>query len=160
MSHIPCRGPCVSAQPGAALIGAGLGADCALITDGRFSGASHGIMIGHLSPEAASGGPLALITDGDGVRIDVTAQTIDIVVRTGVGGAWEPISASELARRHAAWSPSAVDNGAGLPLTKTRGVLAKYARNVGSAHYGALTDGTVGEADGMWVPPPLERLAL
>jgi dihydroxy-acid dehydratase len=65
-------------SPGAALIGAGLGADVALITDGRFSGASHGIMIGHLSPEAATGGPLALVEDGDIIAIDVLSQTIDL----------------------------------------------------------------------------------
>merc|ERR1719284_719072 len=67
-------------SPGAALIGAGLGKDVALITDGRFSGASHGIMIGHLSPEAATGGPLALVEDGDVISIDVTQQTIDLQV--------------------------------------------------------------------------------
>ena len=82
-------------------------------------------MIGHLSPEAESGGPLALITDGDGVRIDVTAQTIDLMVR-GVGDQWEVIRPAELALRHKAWTGPAC----GLPLTKTRGVLAKFARAV------------------------------
>merc|ERR1739841_371001 len=67
-------------SPGAALVGAGLGKDVALVTDGRFSGASHGIMIGHVSPEAATGGPLALVEDGDVIAIDVLSQTIDIRV--------------------------------------------------------------------------------
>lgn len=112
-------------SPGAALIGAGLGKDVALITDGRFSGASHGIMIGHLCPEAATGGPLALVEDGDIISIDVIAQTIDLEV-----------SLEELTKRSENWKPPP------LPLTQTRGVLAKYARNVSSAHYGALTDGS------------------
>ena len=94
-------------SPGAALIGAGLGKDVALITDGRFSGASHGIMIGHLSPEAATGGPLALVQDGDVISIDVLSQTINLNV-----------SAEEIKARSAAWKPPP------LPLTRTRGVLA------------------------------------
>ena len=115
-------------SPGAALIGAGLGKDVALITDGRFSGASHGIMIGHLSPEAATGGPLALVEDGDVIAIDVLSQTIDVRV-----------APEELKRRSESWTPPS------LPLTQTRGVLKKYARNVSSAHYGALTDGSHSE---------------
>jgi len=123
-------------SPGAALIGAGLGKDVALITDGRFSGASHGIMIGHLSPEAATGGPLALVEDGDMISIDVTARKINLEV---------PIE--ELTKRSANWKPPA------LPLTQTRGVLAKYARNVSSAHYGALTDGSHLESyENRWTP--------
>eukprot|EP00536_Pseudo-nitzschia_multiseries_P013718 jgi/Psemu1/212498/e_gw1.603.22.1 len=112
-------------SPSAALIGAGLGRDVALVTDGRFSGATHGIMIGHCSPEAAVGGPLALVRDGDIVVIDVEARTVDLRV-----------SADEMARRSENWIPPR------LPLTKTRGVLAKYARTVSSAHFGALTDGS------------------
>lgn len=122
-------------SPGAALIGAGLGADVALITDGRFSGASHGIMIGHLSPEAATGGPLALVEDGDVIAIDVLSQTIDIRVTPEV-----------MKARSAAWAPPS------LPLTKTRGVLKKYSLQVSSAHYGALTDGSHCETyDKPWV---------
>lgn len=112
-------------SPSAALIGAGLGRDVALITDGRFSGATHGIMIGHCSPEAAVGGPLALVEDGDIVVIDVENRTIDV-----------RIDNDEMALRAENWNPPA------LPLTKTRGVLAKYARTVSSAHFGALTDGS------------------
>ena len=123
-------------SPGAALIGAGLGKDVALITDGRFSGASHGIMSGHLSPEAATGGPLALVQDGDVISIDVLSQTINLNV-----------SAEDIKARSAAWKPPT------LPLTRTRGVLAKYARNVSSAHYGALTDGSHRETyDKQWTP--------
>jgi len=110
-------------SPGAALIGAGLGKDVALVTDGRFSGASHGIMVGHVCPEAAVGGPLALVEDGDVVVIDVAKRSIDLSV-----------SEEEMARR--IWNPPL------LPLTRTRGVLAKYAKIVSSAHFGALTDGS------------------
>lgn len=101
----------------------------ALITDGRFSGASHGIMIGHLSPEAATGGPLALVQDGDIISIDVNARKIDVQV-----------CHEELVKRSENWKPPS------LPLTKHRGVLAKYAQNVSSAHYGALTDGSHSDA--------------
>lgn len=111
-------------SPGAALIGAGLGRHVALITDGRFSGASHGIMVGHVSPEAAVGGPIALVQDGDEISINA-AGTLDLRV-----------SKAEFDRRANAWKPPR------LPLTKTRGVLAKYARMVSSAHFGALMDGS------------------
>jgi dihydroxy-acid dehydratase len=97
------------------------------VTDGRFSGASHGIMVGHTSPEAATGGPLALLQDGDIVQIDVDRQALDMLV-----------SPEEMAMRKAAWKPRE-------PLTKTRGILAKYGRQVSSAHYGALTDGSHAE---------------
>jgi dihydroxy-acid dehydratase len=133
-------------SPGAALIGAGLGKYVALITDGRFSGASHGIMVGHLSPEAATGGPLALVKDGDIISIDVNKNSIDMKV-----------SPEEIAARAAAWiSPE-------LPLTRTssksRGILAKYARNVSSAHYGALTDGSHAETYlQQWSPTGGKRL--
>ena len=66
-------------SPGAALVGAGLGKDVALVTDGRFSGASHGIMIGHVTPEAYSGGPIALVMNGDTVTIDSKTRTLNVV---------------------------------------------------------------------------------
>lgn len=111
-------------SPSAAIVGAGLGKDVALVTDGRFSGATHGIMVGHVSPEAASGpsSPLALIADGDVVTIDVTHRRLDVA-----------IADDELARRREGLVPPL------LPLTKTRGCLRKYANQVSSAHYGALT---------------------
>ena len=79
-------------SPGSALVGAGLGKDVALVTDGRFSGASHGIMIGHVSPEAATGGPIALVQDGDIITIDAPNKKLDLGV--------DP---TELAARRAAW---------------------------------------------------------
>lgn len=109
-------------SPTGAIIGRGLGDKVALITDGRFSGGSHGFVVGHVSPEAAVGGPIALIEDGDPITIDAEARTIDL----GIGE-------SELAARAEAWSPPA-------PAT-TRGLLAKYAKLVGSASSGAVTDG-------------------
>ena len=112
-------------SPSAALVGAGLGLDVALITDGRFSGASHGIMVGHVSPEAAVGGPLALVQDGDIIDIDLIAGTINVRLTT-----------DEMSRRRQLWNPPS------LPLTKRKGVLAKYSAIVSSAHFGALTDGT------------------
>lgn len=99
----------------AALVGQGLGNDVALITDGRFSGATHGFMVGHIAPEAARGGPIAKLRDGDIVRIDVAARRIDVD--------------ANLARRNAAFMAPRV----------TTGVLAKYARAVGSASRGAVT---------------------
>ena len=108
-------------SPGSALLGAGLGKDVALITDGRFSGASHGIMVGHVTPEAADGGPLAAVRDGDSVRIDLVEGTLRCAELEADG---------ELERRMAEWTP---------PPPPKRGVLAKYARNVRSAHYGATT---------------------
>jgi dihydroxy-acid dehydratase len=101
----------------AALVGRGLGDSVALITDGRFSGATHGFMVGHVAPEAARGGPIGLLREGDAVFIDAATREL----RTD----------ADLASRRAAWRPTA-------PKV-TRGVLAKYARLVGSAAEGAVT---------------------
>ncbi|MCE8033662.1 dihydroxy-acid dehydratase [Billgrantia tianxiuensis] len=107
--------------PTSAIMGRGLGNSVALITDGRFSGGSHGFVVGHVSPEAFDGGPLALVEDGDAITIDAEADTIELHVDEG-----------ELARRRAAWRQ---------PEPRyTRGVLAKYARTVSSASTGAVTD--------------------
>ncbi len=103
-----------------AIKGAGLGSDVALLTDGRFSGATHGFSIGHVAPEATSGGPIALVAEGDRIRIDVPARRMDLLV-----------DEAELARRRTEWRPPAP--------RYTRGVLAKYARTVGSASTGATT---------------------
>ncbi len=103
-----------------AIKGAGLGASVALLTDGRFSGATHGFSIGHVAPEATEGGPIALVVDGDRIRIDVPERRIDLLVAPAV-----------LEERRRGWSP--------LPPRYTRGVLAKYARTVGSAATGATT---------------------
>jgi dihydroxy-acid dehydratase len=106
----------------AALVGEGLGGDVALITDGRFSGGTHGLMIGHVAPEAALGGPIALIEEGDEVVIDVDTRRLDVVV-----------DETELARRRAAWT---------APEPRyTGGVMAKYAALVSSASEGAVTTG-------------------
>lgn len=102
----------------AALVGRGLGDDVALITDGRFSGATHGFMVGHISPEAAHGGPIALLKEGDRIVIDADTRTINTV--------------ADLESRRADWK-------ARKPVV-TRGALAKYARLVGSASKGAVTD--------------------
>ncbi|MDO6441485.1 dihydroxy-acid dehydratase [Marinobacter sp. 2_MG-2023] len=107
--------------PTSAIMGKGLGNDVALITDGRFSGGSHGFVVGHITPEAASGGPIALVEDGDTITIDAVANSIEL-----------GISAQEFERRRAAWV---------APQPRyTRGVLAKYARTVSSASTGAVTD--------------------
>jgi dihydroxy-acid dehydratase len=106
----------------AALVGEGLGGDVALLTDGRFSGGTHGLMIGHVAPEAALGGPIALVAEGDEVVIDVEARRLDLLV-----------DEEELARRRAAWSAPAP--------RYTGGVLAKYAALVSSASEGAVTTG-------------------
>ena len=102
----------------AAILGEGLGASVALITDGRFSGATNGLMIGHITPEAYSGGPLAALRDGDIIRIDVDARTLDV---EGV----------DLAQRLAEWVPP--------PARYPTGALAKYAKHVGPASLGART---------------------
>ncbi|HEX8553536.1 MAG TPA: dihydroxy-acid dehydratase, partial [Sphingomonas sp.] len=104
----------------AALYGLGLGEKVALITDGRFSGATRGFCIGHVGPEAAEGGPIALVEDGDTIRIDADAGTIDLLVADDV-----------LAARRAAWSPRGHDY--------QSGALWRYARNVGPAYAGAVT---------------------
>ncbi len=107
--------------PTSAIIGRGLGADVALITDGRFSGGSHGFVIGHVTPEAFVGGPLALVKNGDVIAIDAKKRSIEA-----------RISNAEMARRKKAWKQP-------RPKHKT-GVLAKYAKLVGSASEGAVTD--------------------
>ena len=104
----------------ALLYGQGMGEKVALVTDGRFSGATRGMMIGYVGPEAAAGGPIALARDGDSVRIDCVARSIDLM-----------ISAEELAARRAAYVPS--------PTEQLAGALEKYARLVGPAHEGAVT---------------------
>jgi dihydroxy-acid dehydratase len=104
----------------AALGGAGLGEHVALVTDGRFSGATHGLMAGHVAPEAAAGGPIAAVRDGDIIRIDVPARRIDLEVEPAV-----------LDERLRAWAPP--------PPRYATGVMAKYARLVSSAAHGAVT---------------------
>lgn len=108
-------------SPTSAIMGRGLGQAVALITDGRFSGGSHGFVVGHLSPEAAVGGPIAWVKNGDRIDIDAETRRIDLA-----------ISAAEWKQRQAKWK-------APKPR-ETRGVLAKYARQVGSASFGAVTD--------------------
>jgi len=99
----------------AAIVGRGLGRDVALLTDGRFSGATHGLMVGHVAPEAAAGGPIASVRDGDWITIDVDRRRLDV--------------RADLTLR----SPSTP------PFRALRGVLAKYARLVSSASEGAIT---------------------
>jgi dihydroxy-acid dehydratase len=106
----------------AAIVGEGLGDSVALLTDGRFSGGTHGLMIGHVAPEAALGGPIGLVAEGDEIVIDVDARRLDLDVP-------EP----ELARRRGAWRAPAP--------RYTGGVLAKYAALVSSASEGAVTTG-------------------
>ncbi len=108
-------------SPTAALMGKGLGADVALITDGRFSGGSHGFVVGHITPEASEGGPLAIIENGDVIEIDAEALQINVI-----------LTAAEIEARLAAWQPP--------PPRYTRGLLAKYAKTVASASEGAVTD--------------------
>ena len=102
-----------------AIKGAGLGKSTLLLTDGRFSGGSTGLCVGHVAPEAVDGGPIAFIKDGDLVRIDIKARTLDLLV--------DP---AELEARKVGWTP--------LPHKFTRGVLAKYSKTVGSASKGAV----------------------
>jgi dihydroxy-acid dehydratase len=109
-------------SPTGAIIGKGLGAEVALITDGRFSGGSHGFVVGHVSPEAQVGGPLALVKNGDEITIDAERREITLHV-----------TAAELKRRRKQWKPP-------RPYA-TRGALAKYAKQVCSASFGAVTDG-------------------
>ena len=107
--------------PTSAIIGAGLGGKVGLITDGRFSGGSHGLVVGHVAPEAALGGPLGLIEEGDSITIDADTRILQL-----------NISDEELEKRRAAWQP---------PTPRyTRGVLAKYAKLVSSSSLGAVTD--------------------
>jgi dihydroxy-acid dehydratase len=107
--------------PTSAIMGAGLGNDVALMTDGRFSGGSHGFIVGHITPEAQEGGPLALVENGDRVTIDAEGKRIDM-----------DVSDEELARRRDAW--------AAPPLKHTRGTLGRYIRTVRSASLGCVTD--------------------
>ena len=104
-----------------AIKGAGLGKDVMLITDGRFSGGTTGLCVGHVAPEAVDGGPIAFVRNGDRVRIDIGNRTLDLLV-----------DEAELAVRRESWEP--------LPARYTRGVLHKYARLVGSASRGAVCD--------------------
>lgn len=107
-------------SPSAALVGSNLGADVALVTDGRFSGATHGIMVGHVTPEAAQGGTIGIVKDGDLITIDIANKTINVA-----------LSDEEIERRRAGWVP--------LKKPVPRGVLSKYRDTVKSAHYGATT---------------------
>ncbi len=111
--------------PTSAIMGAGLGGHCALVTDGRFSGGSHGFIVGHVTPEAALGGPLALLQDNDTVRICAASLSMDAV----------GVSAEEWAARRKRWAgvPAA------KPLVKS-GVLGKFARMTSSASLGCVTD--------------------
>jgi len=104
----------------AALVGQGLGDDVALLTDGRFSGATHGLMVGHVAPEATVGGPIAVVQDGDMITVDAENRKLDMAV-----------SDDEIRRRFQGWQP--------LPSGHTTGALAKYAKLVGSAAQGAVT---------------------
>ncbi|KAJ5102525.1 dihydroxy-acid dehydratase [Penicillium argentinense] len=116
-------------KPSSALMGAGLGNSCALITDGRFSGGSHGFLIGHIVPEAAVGGPIGLVNDGDVITIDADNRVLDI-----------DVSEEDLAVRRKDWEAR---KAAGkLPETglTMRGTLGKYARNVKDASQGCVTD--------------------
>ena len=108
-------------SPTSALIGAGLGDAVGLITDGRFSGGTYGLVVGHVAPEAAVGGTIALVADGDPITIDAERRVLQLDVSDG-----------ELAKRRARWQPPAP--------RYTSGVLAKYARLVSSASMGAVTD--------------------
>jgi dihydroxy-acid dehydratase len=108
-------------SPTSALIGKGLGDKVGLVTDGRFSGGTYGMVVGHVAPEAAVGGPIALVRDGDTVTIDAEARRLDV-----------KLSDQELARRRGEWREPE-------PRYKT-GVLAKYAKLVSSASLGAVTD--------------------
>jgi dihydroxy-acid dehydratase len=103
----------------ASVVGAGLGESVALVTDGRFSGATRGLMVGHVAPEAARGGPLAIVRDGDTITIDVDANTLDV-----------DLSDEEIAQRLAVWQPP--------PLSYAGGVFARYRALVGSASEGAV----------------------
>jgi dihydroxy-acid dehydratase len=108
-------------SPTSAVMGKGLGKEVALITDGRFSGGSHGFVVGHITPEAALGGPLAVVKNGDPITIDAEKRALNL-----------DIPKAEIEKRLAKWKKPAPNY--------TRGVLAKYARHVMSASMGAVTD--------------------
>jgi dihydroxy-acid dehydratase len=107
--------------PTSAIMGAGLGKDVALMTDGRFSGGSHGFIVGHVTPEAQEGGPIALVRSGEQVTIDAERNEISV-----------DVTEEEMARRRAAWTMP--------PYKATRGTLAKYIRLVRNASEGCTTD--------------------
>lgn len=107
--------------PTSAIMGAGLGKEVALMTDGRFSGGSHGFIVGHITPEAQEGGPIALVQNGDKITIDAVKRVINI-----------DVSDAEMAKRRAAWTAP--------PFKATRGTLYKYIKNVRSASEGCVTD--------------------
>jgi dihydroxy-acid dehydratase len=108
-------------KPTSAIMGAGLGTSVALITDGRFSGGTHGFVVGHITPEASVGGNIALIEDGDTIVIDAVSNVLNL-----------EISEETLAQRRSAWTPR--------PLPATSGILLKYAKTVSSASEGCVTD--------------------
>ena len=108
-------------KPTSALIGAGLGKSVALITDGRFSGGTHGFVVGHITPEASEGGLLALVHDEDTIELDAVNRTIHL-----------NISDAEIQQRRANWQAP--------PLAATKGVLYKYIKSVSTAAEGCVTD--------------------
>jgi dihydroxy-acid dehydratase len=108
-------------KPTSAIMGAGLGKDVALITDGRFSGGTHGFVVGHVSPEAQEGGTIGLLKDGDIITIDAVKNTISV-----------DLSTTEIKKRRAAWIQP--------PLKVNKGSLYKYAKTVSSASQGCVTD--------------------
>jgi dihydroxy-acid dehydratase len=108
-------------SPTGTIVGLGLSKDVALITDGRFSGASQGFIIGHVCPEAQLGGPIAMVKDGDKITIDAVGNTITVDIRD-----------DEMARRRAAWKAPT--------LKATQGILYKYIKSVKSASEGCVTD--------------------
>ncbi|GLA13437.1 hypothetical protein AnigIFM62618_010426 [Aspergillus niger] len=111
-------------KPSSAIMGAGLGQDVALLTDGRFSGGSHGFLIGHVVPEAMEGGPIALVKDGDRIVIDAEQRVVDLL-----------ITPEEMAKRRVSWTAPA-------PRAK-KGTLSKYAKLVSDASHGCVTDGPI-----------------
>jgi dihydroxy-acid dehydratase len=108
-------------NPTSAVMGAGLGQDVAMLTDGRFSGGSHGFIIGHIAPEAQVGGPIAFVEDGDIIEIDASKQTLELEVDDAT-----------MEARKAGWSAP--------PLKYTRGTMYKYIKCVSSAAAGCVTD--------------------
>jgi dihydroxy-acid dehydratase len=104
----------------AALVGEGLGDSVALLTDGRFSGATHGLVAGHVAPEAPHGGPIAAVRDGDTIEFDIDGRRLQL-----------DLSQEEIERRVSEWESP--------PPRYTKGVMAKYARSVSSASEGAIT---------------------